>query len=97
MKGRDKKLAAMRLDRSSSSFVGKYLAWMRNEDPGAAEGLMADVVKTFTTEEGLRVLILLEKSTLQMSVPDGADDRALREANAVRNFVLEIRRIVAHG
>jgi len=96
----ERKKQSMRGERSGSGFIGRYLAWMRNDvddGPAAAEGLISDVEKAFTTEEGLRVLILMEKAVLLSSVPDGSDDRALREVNAVRNFVLEIRRIVTNG
>lgn len=100
MRHRDRKIAQMRGERSSPGFIGKYLAWMRSEaedGPVAADSLEDDISRTFSTDEGLRVLILLEKAALLSSVPDGSDDRALREANAVRNFVLEIRRLVTHG
>ena len=97
---RQRKLAQMRGERSSAGYISRYLAWMQNEGedgPAAAESLMGDIADTFKSDEGLRVLILLEKATLLSSVPDGSDDCALREANAVRNFVLELRRYVTHG
>tara|TARA_R110000796_G_scaffold15155_3_gene48693 strand:+ start:329 stop:637 length:309 start_codon:yes stop_codon:yes gene_type:complete len=100
MRHSDRKKQAMAGERSSIGSIGRYLAWMRNEGddgPGAAESLENDIAKVFSTDEGLRVLILMEKAILLSSVPDGADDRALRETNAVRNFVLEIRRYVTHG
>jgi hypothetical protein len=94
---REKVRKRVRDEFSSPGFVGRYLAWMRAENPEGAETLEADIVETFTTDEGVRVLIMLEKAVLLSSLPDGSDDRALREKNAVANFVLEIRRIVAHG
>lgn len=100
MRNSDLAKKQMRGERSSVGFIGKYLAWMSlqgEEGPPSAEGLEADLAKTFTTPEGLRVLKLLEKSVLFSSIPDGSDDRALREKNAVSNFVLEIRRYVTHG
>jgi hypothetical protein len=79
------------------SYLTPHLAWMRQENPEGAEQLTADVIETFTTPEGLRVLKLMEKSVLFAGVSNGAPDSALREINAVRNFVLEIRRIVSNG
>lgn len=100
MKLSDRKRLRMAGERSSAGFIGRYLAWMRSEGeegPVAAESLEADVAEVFGTDAGLRVLFLMEKSVLFSSVPDGSDDRALREKNAVSNFVLEIRRYVTHG
>jgi hypothetical protein len=94
---RDKLFSDMRRDRSSPGYLGAYLAYMRSENPEGAEAIEADVMSIFSSDEGLRVLKLLEKSTLFSSLKNGSDDRALREMNAVRNFVLEIRRIVSHG
>lgn len=97
---RDRKRAQMKAERSESGFLGQYLAWLRNEGedgPAASENLEADIADVFATPEGLRVLILFERAVLLSSVPDGSDDRALRESNAVRNFVFEIRRYAAHG
>lgn len=97
----DRKRARMREERSVSGRLASYLSWVSSEGgkdgPDLREKLEADLIETFSTEAGLRTLILLEKALLLSSVPDGADDRALREANAVRNFVLEIRRYVANG
>lgn len=89
----------MRNERPALSPLGDYLNWMRNqgkEGAESAEVLSADIIETFTTDEGLRVLKLFEKAVLQVGQPNGSSDSALRELNAVRNFVLEIRRIVAH-
>ena len=96
-KARSAVLSNMRQNVSAPGYVSRYLAVMRRENPEGAELLESDIVKVFHSEEGLRVLKLLEKSTLKTSVPDGSDDRALRESNAVRNFVLELERIVSHG
>lgn len=90
-------LNSMKSEMSSSGRIANYLAWMRAENPQGAQSLEDDIAKTFTTDEGLRVLLLFENSILKSELPNGSDDRALREHNAVRNFVLEIRRIVAHG
>lgn len=90
----------MRGERSSPGFIGRYLAWISGDGedgPAASETLQQDIATVFSTDEGLRVLILMEKAVILSSVPDGSDDRALRENNAVRNFVLEIRRYVTHG
>lgn len=94
---KDKALADMRKEMSVSGPLTGYLAQMRTENPQGADGLEADLIKVFTSDEGLRVLKLFEKSILYRSIPDGSEDRALREANALRNHVLEIRRIVSHG
>lgn len=87
-------------EQHAHSHLGAYLNWMRSDgDEGAAkaESLTADLIETFGTDEGLRTLILFEKAVLMAAVPNGAPDGALREINAVRNFVLEIRRLVANG
>ncbi len=81
-------------------YLSTYLSMLRGADEAgvaAAESLTADMVEIFTSEAGLRVLKLLEKSVLMNARPLGAGDGALREDNAVRNFVLEIRRIVGNG
>lgn len=87
----------MRREMPVQSYLGQYLVWLNSENPEGAELLKEDLRKTFHTEEGLRVLKMLEKSVLHVGVPNGASDGALREMNAVRNFVLEIRRLVANG
>jgi hypothetical protein len=86
-------------DVSRMSFIGRHLMVMSETPEGAesAEILRNDIAELFGTERGLRVLTLFEKSVLYHSVEDGSDERALRESNAVRNFILEIRRIYAHG
>ena len=96
-KARSRYLKSMREAPPAQSSLGKYLAWMGQENPDGAEKLTNDLTQVFTTEEGLRVLKMMENSVLLAGVPDGAPDSALREMNAVRNFVLEIRRIVSHG
>ena len=87
----------MRREMPSLGFIGDYLNWIRNEDPVASDRLEADLVATFTSPEGLRVLKLFEKSILYRPIPDGVSDCALREANAVRNLILEIRRLVSNA
>ena len=67
------------------------------EEPGARDLLLKDMRATFTSDEGVRVLMLLEKSVLLAAIPNGSGEGALREHNAVRNFVLNLRRLVAHG
>lgn len=94
---RKKVLEDMRKERPVRSGLSDYLHWMREENPEGAEALEDDLRTVFRTEEGLRVLKLLEKSTLYQGIPNGSPDSALRESNAVRNFILEIRRYVAHG
>lgn len=94
---RSKYITEMRAERPVQSYLGAHLAWMRGENPEGAEALEDDLKEVFSSDEGLRVLKLLEKSVLFAGVPNGSSDGALREINAVRNFVLEIRRYVAHG
>lgn len=90
-------LKGMAQELGGHSFLGKYLNWMKSENPEGAEDLVDALHATFTTDEGLKALMLMEKSVLYVGVPDGSPDGALRELNAVRNFVLEIRRYVSHG
>ncbi|MGB1214973.1 MAG: hypothetical protein ACPG4X_16515 [Pikeienuella sp.] len=76
-----------------------HLNHYRETDEGAA---MADELElilhdTFTSESGLKALLLFEKAVLLAGVPNGASEGALREMNAVRNFVHDIRRIVSNG
>lgn len=100
-KPRDNVRAAMLVDMRREapvlSMLDVYLNWLRSEDPAYADALEADMIDIFTSEEGLRVLKLLEKSVLFAGIQNGSPDGALREANAVRNFVLNIRRIVGNG
>ncbi|WP_170759980.1 hypothetical protein [Ruegeria lacuscaerulensis] len=93
----EKVKADMRLNRSNASFLQRYLAWLRSENPDGADLLEADLIEVFSDEKGLRVLKLLEKAVVKSPCPDGSDDRALREKNAVMNFVLDIERIVSNG
>lgn len=79
-----------------NSMIGPYLAEMDRRNPEGADALRADLAEVFNTDEGVRVLILLENACLKSALPNGSPDSALREANAVRNFVLEIRRIIAN-
>lgn len=81
----------------SKGFVTEYLAEMRKRSPEGAEVLEADIIEIFSSEAGLRVLKLFENSILFRSIPIEESDRALRSHNAVRQFVLELRRIVAHA
>ncbi|MFY0633677.1 MAG: hypothetical protein JXQ91_07690 [Vannielia sp.] len=78
-----------------------YLNFVRSnlgeEGPETADALIVDIHDTFTSEAGLRVLKLMEKAVLHAPQPLGSPDSALREMNAIRNFVLNLRRIVAHG
>jgi hypothetical protein len=94
---KDKVREDMRREQPVQSMLGVYLHWMRREDPYAADSLEADLALTFQSDAGLRVLKLFEKSVLLAGIPNGVSDSALRETNAVRNFVLEIRRLVAHA
>lgn len=86
----------MQMDPPGNSMLGAYLAEMDRRNPDGADLLRADLAETFNTDEGLRVLILFENAVLKSALPNGSPDSALREANAVRNFVLEIRRIIAN-
>lgn len=92
-----KLLADLRKEMPAPGFLSSYLAWMRTENPEGADLLEADLAEIFSDEKGLRVLKLMEKSILNRVEKLGASDSALREINAVRNFVAEIRRYVAHG
>ncbi|MGC0225153.1 hypothetical protein [Pseudooceanicola nitratireducens] len=90
----------MRAERSFHSPLSQYLNWLRSEGEDGAlacASLEADIAELFRTETGLRVLKLMEKSVLYQGIPNGSPDGALREMNAVKNFVLEIRRYVSHG
>lgn len=86
----------MLMDPMGNSMLGGYLAEMDRRNPEGADALRADLAEVFNTDEGLRVLILFENAVLKSALPNGSSDSALRESNAVRNFVLEIRRIVAN-
>lgn len=97
MKAKDKLIQKMQREKNPRSELTRYLSYRHSEWPEEADALMTDLVELFSSEKGLRVLLLLTKATVEMSVANGADERALRENNAVRNFVLDIRRIVAHG
>ena len=96
-KAPSKFIKSMQGEAPVQSYISAHLNWMRGENPDGAENLHADIMETFTSEGGLRVLKLMEKSVLFAGVPNGAPDSALREINAVRNFVLEIRRLVSNG
>lgn len=94
---RSKMIAQMREEVVDSGFLTAHLARLRKENPEGADLLEADLAEIFSTDKGLRVLKLFEKSILLFAFPPGTDDRALRELNAIQHFVLEIRRYVAHG
>ncbi len=97
---KDRFLHSMRQEGVAHSPLSQYLSWLRSQGEDgavAAETLEADLIECFTDDVGLRVLKLFEKSVLLLPVPNGSSDGALREMNAVRNFVHEIRRIVSHG
>lgn len=97
---KDKYLERMRDEQPAMSQLGAHLNWLRgssDEGAAAADELTDAIVKTFTTDQGLKVLMLFEKSVLFAAAPNGSSDGALREMNAVRNFILEIRRYVANG
>lgn len=93
-------LAEMQTEMPTLSPLGVYLNHLSSigeQGAAAREQLEADLIETFTSETGLRALKLFEKSVLLSAQPNGSSDGALRETNAVRNFVLEIRRLVSHG
>lgn len=86
--------------RAPGSPIDAYLHDLHSMGQGGAEiveQLVADLIETFSTESGLKTLILLEKSVLYAALPAGSPDGALRELNAQRNLVLAIRRLVANG
>lgn len=91
----------MRTEVFRDSPLDEYLHFLRSQhgDEGsqAADIHDADLHEIFTTEAGLRVLKLFEKAVLHAPQPLGSSEGTLREMNAIRNFVLNIRRIVAHG
>lgn len=90
----------MKKEMSCHSPLGEYLVHLRSmsaEGGETADFLEADLIETFQTEAGLRVLKLMEKAVLFRGVPNGSSEGALREINAVRNFVMEIRRLVSNG
>lgn len=93
----ERKIDDMQLEIGKPSYIGKYLAALRDNNPDGAEQLARDIYDIFSTEQGLRVLILFEKAVLHLGMPEGADPRALQEWNGARNFNLELRRLVAHG
>lgn len=88
-----------RVDREYSppGRLNEYLAQLRLDNPEGAESLMDDLKKTFSTEEGLRVLLLFEKSIFFRANPVECSDRALQHDNSLRNFHLELRRLITHG
>jgi len=97
---KERYIGGMRGEQAPSSQLSAHLAWIasQGEDGSAvASELRNTLVKTFTTDEGVKALMLMEKSVLLAGVPNGSSDGALREMNAVRNFVLDIRRIVSNG
>ena len=97
---RERALAQMRQSRANSAALNGYLAHLRTLGPegvAAAEENEKNLVDLFSSDLGIKVLIFLQKSVLESSLPPDANDSALREHNGVRNFVLELRSIVAHG
>lgn len=84
-------------DVSSPGAITDYLIRLGQENPRGEEGLRRDLVETFSTESGARVLILLTKSLVDRAQPLDASDRALLADNALRNLAMEIRRLVANG
>jgi len=59
----------------------------------------AYVYATFVgTNSGVKVLNFLKNTTLNARLPDGADDKLVRELRGQQNLVLDImRRIEKHG
>lgn len=76
--------------------VPDLTTYLAGRSPEERDSLMADIAETFTSETGLRVLKLMEKAILIAALPASASESALREHNATKRFVLEIRRIVAN-
>lgn len=96
---KDRYLAGMRNDRIVLSPLSEYLTHVETV-PGAektADQLRAIIADTFTSEIGIKALMLFEKAALNAVVPNGGSESALRETNAVRNFVADIRRIVSNA
>ncbi len=74
-----------------------FLGHLREAEPALADRYFADIHACFATEEGTRVMELLEKAVLLTPEPPGCSDRALREKNGQRLLIAEIRRIVKHS
>lgn len=94
------KLSRMRDEIPGDGPITDYLRVLRaqgDESASSAEELTKIIVRLFQSSDGIKFLILLEKAVLLSGPPNGCSDSALREANAVRNFVTDLRRIVAHG
>lgn len=85
-------------DHVAMSPLTAHLNYLRNTDEGAAiaDELTATLRKCFATDDGIKSLMLLEKSVLVSCVPNGSSDSALREMNAARNLVLDLRRIASN-
>lgn len=100
-KHRQRKIDQMKLEAvAPPSEITAYLNHLRGEGPDGvemAEELTAIMVDLFQTENGIKFLIMLEKAVLLSGISNGMSDSALRERNAVRNFVLNLRSIVANG
>ena len=74
-----------------------YIGSTGDDGADLAEDMRDTVRRLFATDDVLKVLMLLERSVLVSSVPNGAPESALREMNATRNFVLDLRRIASNG
>lgn len=93
----DKLTDSVRKERPAYGYITDYLVWMRSENAEGAEALEDMMADLLSSENGIRFLILLEKSVLHHTVPLDASDGALRELNAVRHLVTEIRRYATNG
>lgn len=92
-------LKALRLETlgAPTSPISLFLAKMAEDQPKEAELLRQDIQQIFGTEQGARVLILLKNAVLMASLPAEASDRALREHNAQKTLINDLRRIVANA
>lgn len=77
--------------------ISAYLAQLRVENPDGADKIVAGMIDIFTSENGRKFMNLLDISILQISLNPEVSDRALREHNAHRNLVNDLRRIISNG
>ena len=84
------------LPKGSGALSG-YIAELSNISPDLSDQALEITHNALTSDNGLKLLKLLENSILLSSPPNGVSDSALREMNAVRNFVLELRRLATNG
>lgn len=77
--------------------LSAHLAHLQAKNPKGAAQIRAIIIDLFTSDNGLKFMNLLDIAVLQISLEPGVSDSALRELNAQRNFVNDLRRIIAYG